>query len=338
MENCIPRLTRTCAGWQLTHLGPLGRSQTRMRRAGMGRKNVGCIGVSAILVPCSGRKSEATSPGLRMRRVGRVAVSTAANVWISRLDSVDRPSTRAADLYTGRGFKNAHALAQELGCRLFVVSAGLGLVASHTRIPSYDVSAKAIAPTVGAEDRQRIDRWWTQIRGGPFSSSMTEVTRGRGRILVALTKPYAAMVLPTLARLGVKTRGRLRLFGPSVPSLPTGLRSQFICYDGRLDVVHPGVGYDRAVRELKHFAALVAHLPLRAPEEDQAMVNASLAHLQAKKVERRPRLTDTALAKHIRRYISRGESMSSALKKLRRSEGLACQQERFQRVFRELTA
>jgi len=300
-------------------------------------KEVRCVGISAILVSCSASKAEHCLPNLRLNLLANEPVSRSATRWLERLASIGRPTSRAEDLYIGRGVKTARAFARTSGCRLFVASAGLGLVDSRMKVPSYDLSAKTIAPSASVDDRKRAVEWWSLIHEGPFSSPIAHLMEGRGRILVAVTRPYAAMVLPALSRLAPEIRGRLRLFGLAEKDVPSELSLQRLRYDSRLDVVSPGVGFDRAVRELTHFGSLIADIPLRSFDDDQMAVSASLANIPHKKLVRRTRVSDATLAENVRRFVAHGESMSCALKKMR-SNGLACEEARFRKMFRELTA
>jgi len=297
-------------------------------------------GISTIVVPCSARKAKLYEPSLNVRSLTLTSISDAARDWTRRLQSArGRAELPAKDLYTGRAFKAACALSQQLGCSFFVASAGLGLVSGHTRVPSYELSVLSIVPRLSTSGRKQIAQWWEAIEGGPFSSAPAQLSQGKGRILVAITQPYAALLSRRLASLPRGQRDRLRILGFGLDRyLPTSLRSQLVRYDDRLDTCLPGVGFDRAVRALVHFGVLAANEPIASFERDQQLVDKALAHVPRRCLSVRQRVSDVTLAQRIEGYLSQGMSMSIALKQLRAKDGVACEEKRFRRLYREATA
>ena len=80
-----------------------------------------------------------------------------------------------------------------------------------------------------------------------------------GRILVALTRPYARMVGQSLSTLEPQALARLRIFGASLASdLPACLHPALTPYDDRLNTVFPGTCADFPQRALLHFVRSVA--------------------------------------------------------------------------------
>ena len=297
-------------------------------------------GVSVIAAPCSARKEILPGDGFRASKLPRASQSVVAKAWLGRLESA-APSVGvlASELYAGRSFLRVRNVANDLGCRFFVVSAGLGLLDGTTVVPSYDLT---LSTAGGGALRERLTHaprppeWWSSLQASPFASSMREFCTGRARILVALTQPYAEMVGASLANLPVADRSRLRILGFGLkPCLPQELHQQLITYDDRLNQIIPGTRLDGASRALAHFAGLVTTCPMANVEADQSLVDTALSTVEHVVPVSRQRMSDAALAKHVARFIRHGLSATSALKRLRSEARVACEERRFRRLYEE---
>ena len=297
-------------------------------------------GISSILTPCSARKEQLPTPALQ---IGQLPVGTqraVAREWVKRLSKSPGFSRRAArDLYSGGGFRRLRSVADKFECQLFVLSAGLGLVASTTRVPAYDLtvspSAKeSLQDTISEAFAPKV--WWDALQAGPFASPLTEVGHGEARILVALTQPYARLVGAALAELPPNVIDRMRVFGAGILRfLPDTLHKQVVRYDTRLDVLSPGTRLDASSRALAHFATLVSHRSISSVDSDHSLVDVALASFVRREVIKRPRLSDAELHKHVLRLARRGLSATSALKQLRSKACVACEEQRFRRAYEE---
>lgn len=302
-------------------------------------KNIS-VGVTSITTPCSGRKEKLPVDNLRAPQLRRGNQNAVAEAWLGRLRGTS-PSewTTASELYAGRSFRRVRDVANLLGCRFFVVSAGLGFLDGKTAIPSYDLSLSA---TGEAALRQRLthppspSEWWLRLEASPFASSLKELCAGRARILVALTRPYAEMVGASLAALPAVDRSRLRILGFGLkPYIPADLHQQVIAYDDRLDQIMPGTRLDGASRALAHFANLVAKCPMTDPAADQAQVDVALSTVELPLSVSRKRVSDAVVGKYVARFIRNGLSANRALKRLRSEMHVACEEQRFRRLYEE---
>lgn len=267
-----------------------------------------------------------------------------ARSWIDRLAKAPaKGRVVVRDLYQGSGFARVSNAAGGAGCPLFVVSAGLGLLPESTLVPSYDLT---LSPSAPLPIMKRITdpfspaKWWKAIQEGPFAHSLRQsVTAEHGRIVVAVTRPYAELIGADLAALPQPIRSRLRIIGPGLANhLPQELREQCLVYDARLDAMTPGTRLDAAARACAHFLALVATVPLGGVDYDQALIDADLSRFQRQATPSRPRLSDAALRKHIARMAGQGLSATRALQKLRTELHGACEERRFRRLYQEVAA
>ena len=298
------------------------------------------LGVASIAVPCSARKEKLPAERLRASKLPRASQGVVTKVWLDRLEgAASSGGALASDLYAGRSFRRSRDIATILGCRFFVVSAGLGLLDASTLVPGYDLTLSATGS--GAlcgrlTHAPRSSEWWSSLEASPFASPLGKICAGRARILVSLTQPYAEMVGPSLAKLPAADRSRLRILGFGLkPCLPRELHQQLITYDDRLNQVIPGTRLDGASRALAHFAGLVAACPMTSAEADQGLVESALSTVELVVPASRKRVSDATIAKQIARFVRQGLSATNALKRLRSEAQVACEERRFRRLYEE---
>lgn len=250
------------------------------------------------------------------------------------------PKATAGALYAGRGFGLAAQAANLAEAKFYIVSAGLGLVSSDRRVPLYGLTVSGreaesvVARVAGQFD---VAAWFSRLLAGPYSDQWTDAAgQGSGRVLIALTRPYAQMVGDSLSALGPQALARLRIFGASLaPALPTLLRPMLVPYDPRLDAILPGTRADFSQRALLHFVRSVA-LKGNAQDRDadHAAVEIALRGVTAPDRMRRPRRTDTEILQLILARLRSQSGIARILRALRDDEGVACEQARFSRLYR----
>lgn len=292
--------------------------------------------IAAVLTPCSASKRKLSAPTLEAARQLSGPQVAVAERWLSGLAAAS-VLTPAQDLYVGTSYSRVRRVAEDAGSSLFIVSAGLGLLEGSTRVPSYDLTLSPSAPArIQSRITDRFDAtvWWQQMQRGRFATAMEAIATGDGRILVALTMPYAQLIGAALSELPSLARSRLRIFGAGLKSsLDASLHTNVMPYDARLNAVMPGTRLDFSSRALAHLAELVALRPLQDAGADAELVRATLAPAAAPTSTTRPKLTDAELLKHIEVLVRRGLSKTSALRELRERMGLACEQSRFARLY-----
>ncbi len=288
----------------------------------------------------------------QQKRVRPSSVGTPANLatnsqselqlaWSGALAAIPA-DTPAADLYAGRAFGLAKEAARLTDSAFYVASAGLGLVAGPTLVPPYGLTIARGGPesvlgkVVGPFDPAG---WFESVLAGPHSTDWAHVGRaGSGRILVALTKPYAELVGQSLSALPPGALDRLRIFGAGLSvALPPALRPAIVPYDPRLDALFPGTRSDFSQRAMLHFARLVTHLPVDRLGDTEA-VRAALDMVDAPVWPKRLHRTDAELLVIIAGRIAPRASASRLLRQLRDEDGIACEQGRFARLFRTAAA
>ena len=295
--------------------------------------------VAVVITICSHRKrtrppSESTPVSVPIG--SQHAVQTA---WIAKIRTLP-PSGVAGALYAGRGFRLATQAAEITGAKLYVLSAGLGLVASDKQVPLYGLTvsgrhSESVAARVPGEFDSAA--WFSGLLSGPHSDQWSDVMAlGSGRVLIALTRPYAQMVGKSLSTLGPQALARLRIFGASLASaLPLALHPAIAPYDSRLDAILPGTRADFSQRALLHFVRSVAtKFDARNRDADYAAVEAALRGVAIPNRPHRPRRTDTEILQLILARLQFQSGVARILRALRDEEGVACEQARFSKLYR----
>lgn len=258
--------------------------------------------------------------------------------WIERVRSLPA-DTAAGVLYAGRGFSLAARAAKVAKTNLYVLSAGLGLVPADRRVPLYGLTVSAgHSESVAARVTGDFDpaAWFSGLLSSPLSDQWIDaIGPTSGRILVALTRPYAQMVGDSLSALGPDALARLRIFGVSLASvLPTALHPALAPYDTRLDAIFPGTRADFSQRALHHFVELVSGAGERDRDGDYAAVAGALDKLIEPSRPCRLRRTDAEILEMIGVRLQSQLGVARILRALRDEEGVACEQSRFSRLYR----
>lgn len=257
--------------------------------------------------------------------------------WIERVQKLPC-NVAAGDIYAGRGFSLAARASEIASAKLYILSAGLGLISADRKVPLYGLTVSAgHSDSIAARVKGEFDpgAWFSGLQTSPLSDRWVDaVGRGSGRILIALTRPYAQMVGESLAVLSPQFLARLRIFGASLASvLPPALHSALAPYDARLEAILPGTRSDFSQRALHHFVGLVAGDGQQDRRADYEAVTNVLAKVTAPERPRRPRRSDAELLELIAARLQSQLGVARILRALRDEEGVACEQSRFSRLY-----
>ena len=264
---------------------------------------------------------------------------TVQSAWMEKIRALP-PEVPARALYAGRGFGLAAEAAKIAKAKLYILSAGLGLVAANRGVPVYGLTVSGgHAESVAARVTGEFDgvAWFSGLLRGPYSNQWGDAAgHGSGRVLIALTRPYAEMVGKSLSELDPSILARLRIFGASLsPALPAILRPALAPYDERLDAVLPGIRADFSQRALLHFVHSVAgNRDAQDRDADYAAVETALEGVLPPDRLRRTRRTDEEIFQLILARLRSQTGIARILRALRDEEGVACEQSRFARLYR----
>lgn len=302
--------------------------------------------VAIVITSCSNRKRVPPAANLRAANLPSGRIARVAELWLARV-AQSHQHTSARRLYCGRAFTEAVMASKAAGGLLFVVSAGLGLIASETFVPSYsltvsDDSADNVLRRF--TDSRSLDLWWRHVSAGSkFGIDMGTLLAQHPNqlVLLALPSAYLSMVQDEFLCLPESEKGRLRFFTRCSDSIADKLCRLVMPYDARFDGPDspvPGTRSDFAQRAVRHFAEVVLRDdPNGTVERHSAAVNASLRHSRVPQPINRTRLTDEQILNLIGAHwdATRGRS-NLTLRFLRDELGVACEQGRFSILCRQV--
>ena len=300
-----------------------------------------------VITNCTARK-RAGVPMVRLKAPPACPdLASLVSCWRETLVA-EPPVLPAGQLYVGRSINEAKLTARLLDARLFVVSAGLGLVPSDRLVPGYDLSVSGTDSGLnGLLETQRASGsdWWRELsKGSGLPWLLNEAPNAV--VLVSLPTNYLELLTADFADLTAVSRTRLRVFTsssgrkalsglPDIPVMP---------YDERLESVpgFSGTRSDFPQRAMRHFVSVLgAHL--LEPWAASSAVESSLESFIAPSIPARNRLDDAEICALIRQgWKACGGNSARLLRYLRDTQKVACEQGRFallrRRVADELAA
>jgi len=253
--------------------------------------------------------------------------------WFRHIAAAPTASA-AIDMYVGRAFQLACKAARNLAGDLLIASAGLGLVEATTPIPLYEATVSGQS-SVAAHFAFSPQDWWSELLSkSPYSTHWPPPEQ---TILVAASGPYLEMIQSNLLIHPVEN---LRIFCRVKPvAMPAELRPALMPYDARFDGPEsplPGTIADFASRALLHFAEAVwSNTPLGSLREHRQRVEKFANGWSASKRRSGRSVSDAEVIELIERHAPRVGGRSTAMLRLLRDDlGVACEQKRFQKLFR----
>lgn len=294
----------------------------------------------AVISNCTMRKAGGPSIGLTDVSHGGGVYATARR-W-NNLVKHTPPFCTARELYKGRSIADAMEAAVALEGRLFVVSAGLGLVAADDPVPNYDLTVapgSALARLLAKHELQPHD-WWAAItkeRPSPLSALVASHAT-----YLALPASYLRMLRTDLESISVAAAENLRIFTSEAGRIevPGRLLGCIMPYDDRLESV-PGFNGTRAdfpQRALRHFLECMRGDKV-SQAEGRRTVSRNLSSLQRRKLPDRLRVSDDEIRAMLRaQWVTCAGSSTRLLRYLRDDAKVSCEQGRFRALWKTLAA
>jgi len=302
----------------------------------------------AVITSCTNRKRFPTSRNLRAQFLSNAKIEDLADCWLKAVSNGEEHRWPAGSLYAGRSFSEARLTSEALNANLYVLSAGLGLVDVKTVVPSYGAT---ISPNSEDNITQRIigepnspTAWWQQLcQKSPFAVTWEELIDNNpsSYIIVALPKPYLQMIEQDLLSLPQGHRDRLRIFSKGAAQLlAKPLQKYVMPYDSRLDSnesAHRGTQADFAQRAAHHFVQLIDRAEVKDTSSDAAEVEHALAKFVPPKKSIGASASDAEILKIMEEQWTKANGKSSRLLRIFRDDlAIACEQKRFQTLFKKL--
>lgn len=297
------------------------------------------------ITTCTNRKRVPAIESLLCRTLPCGEMTHVADEWIVRVQHAPHEHL-ARSLYCGRGFSESLSVAKLATTDLWVISAGLGLVSSNEKIPSYSLT---IASGVDDSIKGRISsgfhpsEWWKIINSisGRSISKLINNDPDKSLFLISLNQPYATLILNDLLNLTPDSLTRVRIVGMMCSKImPKQIQSICLPYDARINDPRcfPGTMSDFAQRSAYHFVKNIWNVyGYQTASDDSAAITMILDSLKAPIVPSRRQLSDDEVRKVIISNWERAEGYSNRMLRVLRDElRIACEQKRFSTLFNQV--
>ena len=298
-----------------------------------------------LITTCTNRKRALVPPSLQASSLDQGPQDDVFREWRTRL--AQNPSVdKASSIYCGRAFREAVKACEELSAPLWIISAGLGLLLEEQEIPAYSLTINPSGPDSILKkiqgDRFSPGRWWEEInllRGSSRPISRLVEDNPNALLLIAFSQSYARLVQADLLSLSDQHLRRVRLIGLALkPLLDPRLQDLVMPYDERFDGPdgsNIGTRSDFAQRAMRHFATEL--LPDSGRNEPQLHARLVMEFLSARTyraIPVRKRLSDQEIIDLIiHDWPICGGNCSNMLRAIRQ-HGVACEQSRFQKLYK----
>lgn len=295
-----------------------------------------------IVVTCANRKRVPVPMALHLRRTRGARPTQRAARWIERIAATRTEAISAGDLYAGEHWDVARSLPAAahgfVSPKLWVASAGWGLIVADARIYPYSATFSPHHPDSVATTAAGNEAWWDALATweGPTSGVARSLTalvasHPRDRVLLVLSQAYLAACHADLR--GALERaydGQVSVIAAGATATPD-LVDVMMPADARLQHHVGGTRGGLNVRIARSVltAGLSDHRAMSEHLRDQLAVSPTLIAYD------RQRLNDAEVLAFIRSHLAvdRDASHSRLLRALR-DEGKACEQSRFAELFK----
>jgi hypothetical protein len=308
-----------------------------------------------ILVTCTKRKRLQPLGRLRLGSVGKGSPSDVAERWVQRLEHNAASKVRAASLYAGDHWQIASSLPAEAArcgvkAQLWVLSAGYGLISGSASIAPYSATFsvghpdEVLARFSEREGPEAVREWWSALSAWPGPEAdapraIAELARRNPSfpIVVVASPKYLAAVQDDLLQAKAALDNPATLIIVSAGGRGRGpLASNMISCSARFQSALGGALMSLNARvargvieqhppfpwNVTGFQGLLERLPMTEPR-DQAP-------------QRKP-VTDEDVREYVRHALRADpKARHTALLRLYRESGCACEQKRFGRLFKEV--
>lgn len=308
-----------------------------------------------IIVTCTKRKTVSIPERLKLRHVPPASVSTKARLWQERLNATAAATTSVRELYCGDHWSIAKSMEEASPCRgtsirIWVASAGYGLIALDDRIKPYSATFSPSHPdsvsinTTGDTWSSTFANWWKLMSqwsgptmGNPRTISGLVADSPNSPLLVIASENYLTAIkhdllnaVPLLANLDL-----LSIFSAGSKSLGP-LSKHIVPYDARLQRIVGGalrsLNMRVARKALEDSAGSLPVFPLLRKRFSR------LLRTQPKfeQIERES-MTDAAVRRFIVKELQRNpHACHSPLLRKFRDGNNACEQKRFAHLYRDI--
>ena len=298
-----------------------------------------------IVVTCGKRKSATPLPRLQMRRFKHLQLADRAKAWVAELAASEARCVKAEELYIGEQWAALRsATSMRSGMRLWILSAGYGLVPAKALLAPYSATFSRPHPDSVLGSSKTADDpadWWealcTSYGLATEQKRLSDLKLGSAdRMLIAASPVYLRAVRRDLATISATIPpGAVTVFaaGAAQARWPFPV----VRYDGRLRQALGGSLMSLNVRALLHVLRNSEDPTAPNAQDVLAALTSGLPPLP--RISRRP-AEDAEISGFIRAAMNEDPTVgwSRLLRSFRDHQNRACEQKRFRALFRAATA
>ncbi|MBN8460106.1 MAG: hypothetical protein J0M04_19940 [Verrucomicrobia bacterium] len=227
--------------------------------------------------------------------------------------------------------------------RLWIVSAGMGLISADVPIPNYSATFVSADPdSVGSENHSKVEWWnllvkWRRKLTGIGCVTDLAIRNPESVFIVAVGSTYLSVIKNDLvsAREALTSPDNLLLISSGTRQMPA-LGSSLLPIDARFENLVGGARATLNARMLRHIVEKYKSQRISAPQVSKYLSNLTLSLAQPRSFKRQP-LTDEQIITFIRNQsVLLQRSSASGLLRVLRDGGSACEQKRFHRIYKTL--
>lgn len=302
-----------------------------------------------IVASCAQTKSVRVPAQLHLGSVAHAAPEKRVREWVRHRDGVVAETVAASALYSGTYWATVRRLlerasASGYGAKLWVASAGYGLIAGSRGVKPYSATfAKGSKDSVCPEPLSRAERvdilrrWWNGITGRHGLASIVAKDK-QASVLVVAGPAYIEAMQDDLENCAASMGRpeRLVMVTSETSAAPADLAGNVIPSEARFVHKVGGALPTLHARVAEHVLEESRGRPLDA-RSLRAYAEALLASQPAWTVPERERGTDQEVLLFIRSQLRLhpGLSYTAALRQYR-GQGRACEQKRFKNLFKSV--
>tara|TARA_X000000950_G_C13819060_1_gene621094 strand:+ start:437 stop:1249 length:813 start_codon:yes stop_codon:yes gene_type:complete len=239
------------------------------------------------------------------------------------------------NLYNGNGFKRISKILDNK--EFFVVSAGLGLLSSKNKIPSYEASVKHFKEKIGLQNGVKFDyaSWWKFLCSTKYSlPGIHSLVSDKDLILISVSSEYLKLIYEDL----LQVKSKLIIFTGFNDQTVLKSLSQFMSpytenFDGP-DGVFRGTNRDFAQR--CHADFLTRYNKFNNIEQTLESIKLDMKKWRSPIKHKNKKTTDEEIVKLIKKYIPSYNNYRDLLRYFRYDLKIACEERRFKNLFLQI--
>lgn len=297
-----------------------------------------------IIAPCSSKKQVSITPELETYSIQANDLEEFSEKWVVRVHQA-KDTYKSTDVYAGVGVSASKSAAVILNAELQFLSAGMSLINSSKLIPGYNLTISNQGPTPFTQVKKAgtPQNWWNSLnKAFGYTTPLINIIREHiGPVYLALPSNYLIMIEDELTKAIQESPKKIRVITSSKIDINATLASVAIRYDQRLNTVSNGPSGANASfvqRALLNFARIISK---HSAEDESVATQQTLVNDFFKDIDnvgkvKRLKVSESHLFTIIQSALANENvSQYKLLESLRHSEGIACEQTRFKRVYEQ---